>query len=427
MDRPVVTGKGSYTKSKTQKGVYYIRHNMGKDPITGKYRYSPRRKVYAPRKSDLTAALEAYKAELNSGTALKRTSMTVEKYAREFHELREGTMGSPLSYKREALEISEICELLGNCPIQDLRPTLIKRAYADARKEGRFSDSELHKIHTKLSQIMDSAVADEIIPKNPCDTISVPRPKGTPRKSLPLEESKRLMRCLLSTPLDSHVIGTLIILDTGVRRGEMLGATWEEVSLEKGTIFISSQFAADKDPREPKSQSGRRELALSSGLLERLEAWKSLQRTQLEELGLRQDEDTPIAHSLRDKRGKGRAKVTGSRYLDPIEVVHMDPNNYGRWFREFCSDNGFGEFETVTHHIERDGKLYARGKGYRGLTPHMLRHTQATLLIGKNVDLKTVSTRLGHSTIKLTIDTYADAIAQNDRDAANIIGDLLGG
>lgn len=42
MSRPLVVGKGSALKSKTQKNVYYIRHNMGKDPITGKYRYSPR-------------------------------------------------------------------------------------------------------------------------------------------------------------------------------------------------------------------------------------------------------------------------------------------------------------------------------------------------------------------------------------------------
>ena len=82
-------------------------------------------------------------------------------------------------------------------------------------------------------------------------------------------------------------------------------------------------------------------------------------------------------------------------------------------------------FREITHYIERDGKMYARGTKYSGLTPHMLRHTQATLLIGENVDIKTVSSRLGHSTVKLTLDTYAHAIAAKDQAAANTIGNLL--
>ena len=99
----------------------------------------------------------------------------------------------------------------------------------------------------------------------------------------------------------------------------------------------------------------------------------------------------------------------------PIAIAHMDPNCFSRWFREWCSDYGFGQFREITHYIERDGKMYARGTKYSGLTPHMLRHTQATLLIGENVDIKTVSSRLGHSTVKLTLDTYAHAIAPRTR------------
>lgn len=86
MSRPLVVGKGSALKSKTQKNVYYIRHNMGKDPVTGKYRYSPRRKVYAKNKSELRAELEAYKAELNSGLTIKDPDKTVYQYTKEFHD-----------------------------------------------------------------------------------------------------------------------------------------------------------------------------------------------------------------------------------------------------------------------------------------------------------------------------------------------------
>ena len=151
-----------------------------------------------------------------------------------------------------------------------------------------------------------------------------------------------------------------------------------------------------------------------------------LQSSLLEEVGLEQKNDTPVVHALRDSRGKGRARVkSGNTSKSPIEIVNMDPNNYGRWFREWCSDNGFGEFEEVTHYVEKGGKEYARGRKYKGLTPHMLRHTQATLLIGEGVDIKTVSNRLGHSTIQLTLDQYSHAIAAKDRGAADRFGELL--
>ena len=55
----------------------------------------------------------------------------------------------------------------------------------------------------------------------------------------------------------------------------------------------------------------------------------------------------------------------------------------------------------------------------------MLRHTQATLLIGSGADIKTVQQRLGHSSASLTMDIYAHFIAQNDRVAANTIGGIL--
>lgn len=76
-----------------------------------------------------------------------------------------------------------------------------------------------------------------------------------------------------------------------------------------------------------------------------------------------------------------------------------------------------------------DSRGIARIKrtGYERLKFHELRHTQATLLISNGADIKTVQNRLGHSTAALTMDIYAHAIEQNDREAADEIGELLGG
>ena len=376
----------------------------------------------------MRAELEAYKAELNSGLTIKDPDKTVYQYTKEFHKDRvDAETISPLALDREELEVKEIQELFGNYPVKDLRPHIINAGYAEARKSGRFSESELHKISVKLNQIMKAAMLDDLIVKNPCAGTVIPRPKGKERQALSLDEARRLLSLLLSQEMDSHRIGTLLLLEPGMRRGEMLGLRWGDVHFGDGYVRIDGQYAADNLVRDPKSSTGKRSVSLSPLALGRLAAWRELQRTLLAEVDLEQASNTPIVHTLVDPQRNTRAKTKddekGKR--GPIAIAHMDPNCFSRWFREWCSDYGFGQFREITHYIERDGKMYDRGTKYSGLTPHMLRHTQATLLIGENVDIKTVSSRLGHSTVKLTLDTYAHAIAAKDQAAANTIGNLL--
>lgn len=56
---------------------------------------------------------------------------------------------------------------------------------------------------------------------------------------------------------------------------------------------------------------------------------------------------------------------------------------------------------------------------------HGLRHTSATLLISQNVDIKTVSNRLGHSETSTTVDIYAHALEKQDAVAAESLSNMF--
>lgn len=422
----IVKGKGTYWEIRP--GYYKYRFSLGKDPETGTYRYSPKRTLHCVsknkrgREAELRAAMEQYRQELNGGyVPTKPKRITVGKYADQFHELRENTLPSPLSYQREALDIRHIKALFGDYRLDALTSVTIKKKYAEARKNNLFSESELHKIHVKLSQIYKEAIRDELVIKNPCDTISVSRPEPKERESLSPEEASRLSRCLLSeyerfsTDLDHrisslqsipHIIGTMLLLDTGMRRGEMLGLSWEYVNLEKGTIYICQQFSRDKKLRPPKSKRSKRHIYISSKMKEFLEDWKPLQEEYFGFLGITQTSETPVVNN---ELG-----------------INMDPNLFNRWFRSWCVKNSFGSFsdEVVEYYDSKGIKRYKK-TGYKGLTPHGLRHTMATLLISENVDIKTVQNRLGHSSIDLTLDTYAHAIEAKDKEATEVFSNLL--
>lgn len=396
-------------------GVYKYRFSMGIDPETGKYRMSPKRTLHCTstnkrgREAELRTAMEDYKRELNSGIVVTRTTTkTVGIYADQFHKLRAGTMGSELSYKREEVDIEHIKELFGKVKLTDLKPPAIKAAYAEARKSGRFSESELNKIHTKLSQIMKEAVNDELILKNPCATVSVPRPEAKEREFLSAEEASRLLECLLADGIDAHTVGVMLLLDSGMRRGEMLGLTWKNVDLENGVVYIKEQYAKDKTPRAPKSKMSKRTLHLSSGMVAILKEWKALQEEYMARLARKPIDDTPVITN----------DICG----------YMDPDNFNRWFRGWCVEHGFGSYsEEQEVYWDSQGHKRTRRKGYTGLHPHMLRHTQATLLIAAGTDFKTVQARLGHSSVNLTLNTYSHAIAAKDQEAADTFSALLSG
>lgn len=84
-------------KQRRDKYTWRHRHSLGKDPVTGKYRYSPWRTIHTTKSREVDAALEAYKAELNSGTYVQKSRDTVGSYAKKFHDNREGTI-TPLAY-----------------------------------------------------------------------------------------------------------------------------------------------------------------------------------------------------------------------------------------------------------------------------------------------------------------------------------------
>lgn len=70
---------------------------------------------------------------------------------------------------------------------------------------------------------MDRAVRDDLVAKNPCSDIKVPRPEGKERQALSAEEAGRLLDVLLDSEPDAHVTGTLPMRDTSMRRGEEQG------------------------------------------------------------------------------------------------------------------------------------------------------------------------------------------------------------
>ena len=64
--------------------------------------------------------------------------------------------------------------------------------------------------------------------------------------------------------------------------------------------------------------------------------------------------------------------------------------------------------------------------GLSGTRLHDLRHLHATQLLAAGVPVRTVSGRLGHANAATTLNVYAHFLEASDREAADVIGNLLG-
>lgn len=250
-----------------------------------------------------------------------------------------------------------------------------------------------------LRSIFKFAIDNGYIYRNPASNVKPPKVEETDRRSLSEGEASELLRALSGEYREaleslrntgssrnlvqaSRLLVMRLVLATGMRRGEACGLPWRCVDFEAGTVRVEQSLSQDTTLHTPKTKAGVRTIAVDADTMAALLEWRGVQAEALSSIGIAPSGDSPVFTN-----SKGRWMLV---------------NNVNSWWQEWRERRGFGDVKI-----------------------HELRHTQATHLLGNNVDVKTVQERLGHSDASVTLNTYAHALPENDRKAADLIGDLF--
>ena len=414
-----ITGSGTIEKDRRYPKTWKITFYLGEKDEKGRYKRAPKKTVHGS-KADARKALNEYMEEYIAQMS-GETSDSISAYADHFHEVNRHQLKSPLSIKREALDIEYVKKLFGSYNVTELTSRDIREVEAQARESGNWSSNQLHKMHIKLHQIMEQAFIDEIIDSNPVARVKMAKPAPEKeRNAIAREDLIRLFKAL-SGRMDARSIGLLVIAATGIRRGEALGLTWKYVDFESEHFLTALQYDALHNLRPPKTQMSVRWICFKGRLASALKQWKEVQAEQLRALGLRQTEDTPVVHTIHHATEAERKK---DPRLPAYWVVHIDPDNYRRWCQNFFVDNGFGKYTEDVRWVTVDGRRVQRGKKYRGLILHELRHTQSTI-IQHDLNLKAAQHRLGHAQLDITGNTYTHFIDKDEIAAAETIDAIM--
>lgn len=259
-----------------------------------------------------------------------------------------------------------------------------------------------------------AAYTANLIPFNIAEPVKLP--KFEPKEDKPYILSKEQMEAVLdrfsASPYQFYPL--LIGYYTGMRIGEVFGLTWNDIDLENGIIHVRQQCKlkdSDAIPgRKPqkgkalnrwylgalKNNSSYRSIKIGDELINALTTYKELQEKSEEEYG-----EFYVKHYLKEERlANGR---TESRIISQTDESGLCL--YPRVHLVCVKENG--EFRGTVP-MKYVGKVVRTEMGFTDFHFHMLRHTHATVLVSNTDELqiKDISERLGHSSIKTTMDTY---------------------
>ena len=254
--------------------------------------------------------------------------------------------------------------------------------------ERRPSARTVQYVHAVLRSALQQAIREELIARNVARIVETPT--VTPKEVRPLDVGE--VKALLKTARPHRVYALwLLLISTGLRRGEALALTWSDVDLNAGTLRVRRNV-----------QRIRRELIFGTPKTMRSLRTVSLPRRCVQAL---------TEHRAAQERER---KIAGQKWMptpgQPAGLIFttstgrvIDPRGLNRMLTILC----------------RDAKV-------RRVRVHDLRHTCASLLLAQGVDARTIMETLGHSTITMTLDTYAHVMGTTLRAAADQMDDALG-
>ena len=182
-----------------------------------------------------------------------------------------------------------------------------------------------------------------------------------------------------------HYVAVKLLAETGLRRGEALALSWEDIDLQKGTLCVRGTLArSDRGLylTSPKTRTSIRQLHLPQHLVDLLSSHQLAQNTE-------------IAHAGNQYIQKGF--VFATKTGEPV-----DPRN-----------------------LQRSVQIACRKAGLPSVSPHTLRHSAATTMLEAGIPIHVVSRQLGHSSINITVDVYGHVSDDGAKAAMETLGRLL--
>lgn len=252
--------------------------------------------------------------------------------------------------------------LIGDMQLGEIKPLHCQNVLN--QMSSRYSNSVIEQTRLVMRMIFDSAVENELLSRNPV-TKSVKCTSGRKAKAmraLTIKEQKLFLKAIKET---SNYNQYALLLQTGLRTGELIGLRWSDVDFEKRVLHIRRTMeyrhsTGEWKTGDPKTKNSVRDVPLTQEAI----------------------------NILKDQKEKLLSmNITSAEFPDSV----------------FLCKNG-----TPIKNSAYDSELfyYCDKAGIERFSMHVLRHTFATRCIESGMRPKTLQMILGHSNIGVTMNLY---------------------
>lgn len=322
------------------------------------------RHKYARTQTECRAWLKAMQERDNQPPAGNRVSLA--DYLDWWLNKKQPTVRANTYRQYEMILRLHIVPALGTLPLADVTAAHLEGLYRSHYQSGAF-DQTGRVIHRVLHHALAQAVRWNLITRNPADGVDCPRLLRGQRRYLTPDQVRRFLE---AARWDRLEVLWLLAVHTGMRQGELLGLTWQDVDLEAGIIHVRQQLT--NVPGQPlalsalKTQRSQRDIVLGAGLIERLRRY--------------------------------RAEMPGELLFPSLAGTPADRRNLVRMFKALLVRAGLPDMRF-----------------------HDLRHTAASLMAAEGVHPSVMQERMGHTDVAMTLGVYTHVADGLQRRAAEAL------
>lgn len=374
-------GRNLHTGEQQRKdGIYLYRYT----DVAGK-----RQTVYAGDLPELRIKEKQIQKDLDDNllTDVSVKKMTLNTLFDRYMSMKSLTEATKFNHQR--LWNNHVKDEIGNIKVIQLRPSHIRGFYKKL-SEQNYSKSTIKLLHTMIFPALEMAVDDDIIRKNPAkNAMSAEFGREAKKKEiLTVEQQERLFQFLASSNVYNVYIPMFtVLLEIGLRCGELIGLTWKDVSFVDKTLFVNHQLIYKNygdgckfHISSPKTQAGIRNIPLTEKVIKAFTEQKKLNFA----LGRCCEEEIDGYSDFIFIAKTGRPYMPGAVNSVIYNVI-----------------KSYNKEETL--HAEKEQRepvLIPK------VSVHCFRHTACTNMARSEMNIKVVQYLMGHSDSSMTLDVY---------------------